>query len=68
MPSLSHLKEAAKELPEPDIWPEDSYLVPVSVGSKQQTIKFTRKSINRGKEQAARWVYEGKVMIRNRDI
>jgi len=67
IPNLKQLNEASKELPDPDIWPEKTYRCPVEVDGKQCTIEFTLKSINRGKKQAIRWIYEGKVLIRKRD-
>lgn len=67
IPNLKQINEAAKELPDPDLWPEPNYLCPVKVDGKQRSIEFTLKTINRGKEQAPRWIYEGKVLVRKRD-
>ncbi len=68
IPNLTQINDAAAELPDPDIWPESNYQCPLEVDGKQRSIEFTLKSINRGKEQAPRWIYEGKVLIRKRDV
>ncbi len=68
IPNLTQLNEVAKELPDPDIWPEASYECPLEVDGKQRTVEFTLKPIQRGKEQAPRWIYEGKILIRKRDL
>lgn len=68
IPNLKQINEAANELPDPDLWPEPTYICPVEVDGKQRSIEFTLKSINRGTAQAQRWIYEGKVLIRKRDI
>lgn len=68
IPNLTQINEAAKELPDPDIWPEPSYLCPLEVDGKQRSIEFSLKTINRGKERAPRWIYEGKILVRKRDV
>jgi len=67
IPNLVQLNEAIKELPDPEIWPEKTYQYPLEVDGKQCSIEFSLISINRGKEQATRWIYEGKILIRKRD-
>ena len=68
IPNLTELGEATKELPDAKLWPEDNCLCPITVDQKQRVLKFTRKEIKRGASKTYRWVYEGKVLIRNRDI
>ncbi|MDQ8194529.1 hypothetical protein QEH59_08830 [Coraliomargarita sp. SDUM461004] len=67
IPNLKQLNKAIKELPDPELWPESSYLCPIDVEGKQHTIEFSLKSINRGQTQASRWTYEGRILIRKRD-
>ena len=67
IPNLTQLNEATQELPDPDIWPESSYHCPLEVDGKRRSIKFSLKSISRGKTACPRWIYEGKVLIRKRD-
>ena len=67
MPNLKQLNEATKELPDPDLWPEEIYQCPLEVDGKLQAIEFSLIQITRGKEQTPRWVYEGKLLIRKRD-
>jgi hypothetical protein len=67
IPNLKQLNDAAGELPDPDLWPEETYLCPLEVDGKQRTIEFSLKSINRGKSHAPRWTYEGRILIRKRD-
>lgn len=68
IPNLTQLKEATKGLPDAELWPEDTCICPILVDEKQKTIEFTRKQITRGSTRPYRWIYEGKVLIRNRDI
>lgn len=68
MPNLTQLQDAAKELPDPEIWPEESYSCPVEVDGKQKTIEFAIKTITRGSKETPRWIYEGKILIRKRDV
>ncbi|MGJ8641671.1 MAG: hypothetical protein ACSHYA_19930 [Opitutaceae bacterium] len=68
IPNLAQLGEASIELPDPELWPDETCRCPVKVDKKIKTIEFTRKKITRGKSRPYRWIYEGKVLIRNRDI
>ncbi|HAV12529.1 MAG TPA: hypothetical protein DCX06_03380 [Opitutae bacterium] len=68
IPNLTQLQSATKQLPDAELWPEDTCLCPIDANGKRQTIEFTRKQIKRGKERPYRWIYKGKVLIRNRDI
>ncbi len=68
IPNLKQINEAANELPDPDIWPEATFECPLEVEGKQRSIEFKLKSITRGKKQTSRWIYEGKVLIRKRDV
>jgi len=67
IPNLSQLNQATKELPDPEAWTETNYLHPLIVNEKPKAIEFTRKRVNRGSTRPYRWIYEGKVLIRNRD-
>jgi len=66
--NLTQLREAIKELPDPEEWPDESYVHTLLVNKRQKALEFIRKKINRGSTQAYRWVYEGKILIRKRDI
>ncbi len=68
IPNLTQLKEATQELPDPELWPEETCVCPVMVNEKQKLLEFTRKRISRGNTRPYRWIYEGKILIRNRDI
>ena len=68
IPNLTQLGDATKELPDAEIWPEATCICPIEVNGRQKTIEFTRKKVTRGSERPYRWVYEGKVLIRNRDV
>ncbi len=68
IPNLTQLQTATKELPNAELWPEDSFQCPVVVDEKTKVIEFIRKRITRGSSRPYRWIYEGKVLIRNRDI
>ncbi|MDP4611300.1 MAG: hypothetical protein NWT02_08945 [Opitutales bacterium] len=68
IPNLTQINTAAKDLPDPEIWPEDTFLCPVMVNEKQKAVEFSRIQITRGSTRPYRWIYEGKVLIRNRDV
>ena len=68
LPNLTQLQEATKELPDPEEWDEDNYIHQLLVNNKRKTLEFVRKRITRGSQRPYRWVYEGKVLIRKRDI
>ncbi|MEO0510661.1 MAG: hypothetical protein AAF065_12470 [Verrucomicrobiota bacterium] len=68
IPNLSQLQETAKNLPDPDKWPEERYRILIEADNKQRSVEFEKRSINRGEKKTSRWIFEGKVLIRNRDI
>jgi len=68
IPNLSQLNSATKELPDPDIWPDKIFHCPIEADGKQRILSFVLRTIKRGKKSTSRWVYEGKILIRNRDI
>ena len=68
LPNLSQLQEAVKELPDPAEWPESTYTHTVTVDDRERRLEFVRKRISRGSESIWRWIYEGRVLIRNRDL
>jgi hypothetical protein len=68
IPNLTQLSDATKDLPDAELWPDDTYACPIEVNGGQKTIEFKRKQITRGSERPYRWIYKGKVLIRNRDI
>ena len=65
---MTQLQEALKDLPDPELWSENTCSCPILVEKKQKFIEFTRKRINRGSSRPYRWIYEGKVLIRKRDV
>ena len=68
LPNLSQLQEATKELPDPEEWHEDNYIHQLLVNNKRKTLEFVRKRITRGSQRPYRWVYEGRILIRKRDV
>ena len=67
IPNMAQLQQALKDLPDPELWSEQTCSCSILVEKKQKFIEFTRKRINRGSTRPYRWVYEGKVLIRKRD-
>jgi len=67
-PNLSQLKEATALLPDPNEWAETSYTCCLSVDGTIRLIEFVKKRITRGSTRVSRWMYDGKVLIRKRDI
>ncbi|MGB0259091.1 MAG: hypothetical protein ACPGES_10600, partial [Coraliomargarita sp.] len=67
-PNLSQLREATTLLPDPGEWAETSYTCRLSVDGTIRQIEFVKKRITRGSARVSRWMYDGKVLIRKRDI
>ena len=67
-PNLSQLREATVLLPDPSEWAETSYTCRLSVDGMIREIEFAKKRVTRGSVRVSRWMYEGKVLIRKRDI
>ncbi len=67
-PNLSQLREATGLLPDPSEWAETSYTCRLSVDGTIRPIEFVKKRITRGSARVSRWMYDGKVLIRKRDI
>ena len=68
LPNFSQLQEAVKELPDAAEWPERTYTHTITVDDRPRRLEFVRKRISRGSEEIWRWIYEGRVLIRNRDL
>lgn len=65
LPSLGQIRAASEELPDPEIWPEDEYSVPIEGSKKVHEVIFNRiKFASRSNGRTYRWVYEGKILIR----
>lgn len=60
IPSLGRLHLCAKELPNPNIWKEDTCQVPVGNG-RALTFRKVKFKVTGGKD--FKWIYEGKVRI-----
>ncbi len=68
LPSLGQLRTASEELPDPEIWPEEEYIVPIEGSKKVHQVVFSRiKFSSRSNGRTYRWVYNGKVLIRTRN-
>lgn len=68
VPSLRQLESATKHLPDPSIWPDEVFLVPLRSGETQRTLTFRKVVYNvRGSTTTHRWLYEGKVMMHHYD-
>ena len=64
IPSLKQVAEAAEKLPIPDLWPEDSYLIPIANSRTQQDLTFKKLAFrNPDDELCYHWVYHGKVTV-----
>ena len=67
IPNLKQLHQAIADLPDASFCEEDTFATTLLIGSKVQQLTFTKKPIQRGSELVHRWVYEGKILIRNQD-
>ena len=68
IPNISQLEKVLKDLPDPLHWPEETYKCSVTSGDHEETIAFIRKGFNRSSGKTFRWIFSGKILIRNRDI
>ncbi|MGC6455336.1 MAG: hypothetical protein ACON46_02265 [Coraliomargaritaceae bacterium] len=67
MPNLKQIKEAAEQLPDPQFYSNETYTSRVVVDKDHRELDFHKQKIQRGSRLVSRWVYEGKILIRNRD-
>ena len=67
IPNLEQLHSAIADLPEADSYEEDTFTTTILLQTTVKQITFSRKAIQRGSELVHRWVYEGKILIRNQD-
>ena len=68
MPNLAQLKAAIQSLPDPETCSELRFMCPVKIDKQIKNIEFKRIRVNRGSKRPYRWIYEGKILIRNQDI
>ena len=67
IPNLKQLHQAIADLPDAFDYEEDTFATTLLIGSKVQQLIFTKKPIQRGSKLVHRWIYEGKILIRNQD-
>lgn len=67
IPNLKQLHEAISDLPDASDYDENTFTTTLLIGSKMQQLTFTKKPIQRGSQLVHRWIYEGKILIRNQD-
>lgn len=67
IPNLKQLHQAIADLPDASDYDEDTFATSLLIDSKVQQLTFTKKPINRGSQLVHRWIYEGKILIRNQD-
>lgn len=64
IPSLKQVSEASNKLPIPDLWPDDSYVIPIANSRVTQDLKFNKMAFrNAESELSYHWVYEGKITV-----
>lgn len=69
IPSITQLKTATEELPDVELWPEEEYVVPIEGRRRSYSISFRKvKYKSRAGDKTCRWMYDGKVMVRNSDL
>ena len=67
IPNLKQLHQAIADLPDASEYDEDTFATTLLISSKVQQLTFTKKPIQRGSQLVHRWIYEGKILIRNQD-
>lgn len=64
LPHVEQLEEAAKQLPDAELWPEDHYNAMLQGKSHTYEISFRRiRYLSRTKGWTYRWAYEGLVRV-----
>ncbi len=64
IPSLKQVSEAGEKLPIPDLWPDDSYIIPIANSHSKQDLHFKKLAFrDREDELFFHWVYDGKVTV-----
>lgn len=67
IPNLKQLHQAIADLPDADTYEEDTFTSTILLPTTAKQITFSRKAIQRGSQLVHRWIYEGKILIRNQD-
>ena len=67
IPNLEQLHQAIASLPNASTFKDDTFSTTILIDSKAKQLALTKKPIQRGSELVHRWVYEGKILIRNQD-
>jgi lipoprotein-anchoring transpeptidase ErfK/SrfK len=68
LPNITQVREAMKQLPDPEEWSDSIYISTITIDKKSTPVRFKRLKIQRGSKKTYRWTFEGKMLIRNRDI
>jgi hypothetical protein len=67
IPNLEQLHQAIADLPDADTYEKDTFTSTILLPTAAKQITFTKKEIQRGSQLVHRWIYEGKILIRNQD-
>ncbi|MDG1701319.1 MAG: hypothetical protein P8I61_00185 [Opitutae bacterium] len=67
IPNLEQLHRAIADLPDAETFEEDTFTTTILLQTVAKQITFTKKKIQRGSHLVGRWIYEGKILIRNQD-
>ena len=67
IPNLKQLHEIIANLPDACDYEGETFSATLLVESKTQKLTFTKKPIQRGSQLVYRWIYGGKILIRNQD-
>ena len=68
MPNLAQLNAALHDLPDPETCSELRFKCPLKINKQIKHIEFKRIRVRRGSKRPYRWIYQGKILIRNQDI
>lgn len=67
IPNIEQLIKVIKQLPDASSIPDTTYSTSIFINESAKVIQFTKKKIQRGSKKVDRWVYEGKILIREKD-
>ena len=61
-PTLHQVREAARKLPDVNLWPEKAIAIAIPVSGKSQLVHFEKYRKNSA-SGPMRWAYQGKALV-----
>ena len=61
-PTIHHVQEAARKLPDISIWPEKTIAIAIPVSGKSQLVHFEKHRVD-STSNSMRWAYQGEALV-----